>query len=68
MRSVISSDPLDTIGVAAGVFLVLVGLGTLSGTPWVYANSPVVTVSIVLGSLGAIAIGAALAWFLYTTD
>lgn len=67
MNGVASRDLLDVVGVAAGAFLVLAGLGSLAGSPWQYAGSAAVTVSIVVGSVAAIAIGAGLAWFLYTT-
>lgn len=68
MNSVATADSLDVVGIAGGVFLVLVGLGTLAGQPWQYANSSVVTVAQLLGSVGAIAVGAALAWLLYSTE
>lgn len=68
MSSVVTRDTLGAVGIAAGLFVVLVGLGTLAGTPWQYANSGVVTVSKIVGSLAAIAVGGGLAWFLYTTE
>lgn len=55
-------DPLEPLGVAGGAVLVLVGLGTLSGMPWQYNHNALVSVVQVLGILGTIAIGVALAW------
>ncbi|WP_042662536.1 hypothetical protein [Haloferax sp. ATB1] len=51
--------------VAVGVFLVLVGLGTLASAPWRYAAAEsVVAVAAlqILGSLSAVVIGAGAAW------
>lgn len=60
-------DPLSPLGVAVGAFLVLVGLATLAGTPWAYkSGSAVVMAGQVVGALAAIAIGAGLAWLVYT--
>lgn len=56
-------DRLDAIGVAAGVFLALVGVGTLWGQPWQYsAGGALVMVLQLLGALAAIAIGAGLVY------
>jgi hypothetical protein len=60
-------DPLSPLGVGVGVLLVLVGMATLVGTPWAYkSGSAVVMVGQILGALSAIAIGAGLAWLVYT--
>jgi hypothetical protein len=56
-------DTLTPLGLAAGLFLVLVGLGTLAGTPWTSANG-LAGVLQTLGGLLAIALGAGLGWFL----
>lgn len=62
-------DPLSPLGVGVGVLLVLVGMATLVGTPWAYkSGSAVVMVGQILGALSAIAIGAGLAWLVYTHD
>lgn len=68
MSSATSVDPLDVLGVGAGVFLVLVGIGSLSGAPWQYSGDVLVAVGEVAGALGAILLGAALAWFVYSTQ
>lgn len=61
------SDPLESFGLLAGAFLVLVGIVTLVGTPWAYkSGSLVVTVGQILGALSAVGIGAALAWLVKT--
>lgn len=67
MSANVTGDGLSVVGIATGAFLVLVGLGTLVGTPWQYANSAVVTLLQVLGTLAALAIGAALAWLVVRT-
>ncbi|MCG1004565.1 MULTISPECIES: hypothetical protein [Halobacterium] len=56
------ADTLDVYGVLVGVFVALVGIATLVGMPWQYTNSGVVTVLQALGALGAVGIGAGLAW------
>ncbi|WP_411967509.1 hypothetical protein [Haloferax sp. YSSS75] len=49
--------------VASGVFVVLAGIGTLVGMPWSYTAVDGVGVAVqVLGTVGAIGIGIALAW------
>lgn len=55
-------DSLDLYGVLVGVFVALVGLGTLVGMPWQYSNSTSVTVFQVLGALATIGVGAGLVW------
>lgn len=60
-------DPLEPLGVLIGALLVLVGIGTLVGTPWAYRSGDLlVTVGQILGALGAIGIGAFLAWLVAT--
>lgn len=61
-------DPLEPLGVAVGVLLALVGIATLAGTPWAYKSSALVMVGQILGALSAVAIGAGLAWLVYTYD
>jgi len=56
------ADTLDVYGVLVGVFVALVGVGTLVGMPWQYTSGGVVTALQVLGALGAVGVGAALAW------
>lgn len=56
------ADKLDLFGVLVGVFLALVGLGTLVGMPWQYSGGGLVTVLQILGALSAVGIGVGLAW------
>ena len=62
-------DRLDMIGVPIGLFIALVGLGNLAGQPWQYAagGAPVMVLQI-LGSLGAIAIGAGLIYLVHFVE
>lgn len=60
------ADTLDVYGVLVGVFVALVGVGTLVGMPWQYTNSGVVTVFQALGALGAVGVGVGLAWLAHT--
>ncbi|POG55204.1 hypothetical protein [Haloferax marisrubri] len=60
-----SAGPAPWLLVAVGVFLVLVGLGTLVSAPWRYAGGgSVVAVAAlqILGSLSSVVIGAGVAW------
>jgi hypothetical protein len=59
-------DRLDVFGVLAGVFVALVGLGTLVGMPWQYSGGGLVTVFQVLGAVSAVGIGVGLAWLVHT--
>lgn len=61
------ADELDLLGVVVGVFIALMGAGTLVGMPWQYSNSVVVTVGQIIGALAAIVIGLGLAYFVHTT-
>ncbi|WP_435159306.1 hypothetical protein [Haladaptatus sp. DFWS20] len=57
------SDPLEPLGIAMGVLLVLIGIATLIGTPWAdKSGSALVMLGQILGALSAVGIGAALAW------
>lgn len=61
-------DTLEPLGIAAGVFLVFAGLGTIAGTPWA-TNPDTVAVGIkVLGSLATVALGAGLAYLSWTGE
>ena len=60
------TDKLEVLGLLVGAFLVLVGLGTLSGLPWETAASTMAGVTQVVGAIVAIGIGAALAWIART--
>lgn len=59
-------DRLEVAGLAAGVFLVAVGLATVAGTPWTHKASIGASVLQVLGALGTAAIGAGLVWLTAT--
>lgn len=56
------ADRLDLVGTLAGVFLVLVALGTLSGQPWQYSGSALVMVLQLVGIVATAAIGVLLVW------
>lgn len=61
-------DALEPLGVAAGAFLVLVGIGTIVGAPWA-TNPDVVAVALKLfGALATIALGAGLAYLSWTGE
>lgn len=56
-------DALEGVGLAAAAFLVLAGLATLAGMPWVNKGGGMpVALANVAGGVGAIVVGAALAW------
>lgn len=55
-------DRLEPVGIAVGVLLVLVGLGTIAGFPWATKGDALASVLQVVGALGTAAIGAGLVW------
>lgn len=58
-----TADTLERLGVGFGVLFVLIGVATLAGTPWSHSSgSAIVMLGQILGALGAVAIGAGLAW------
>ncbi|WP_136716838.1 hypothetical protein [Halorientalis salina] len=61
------SDKLEVLGLLVGAFLVLVGLGTLSGLPWQTAASTMAGVTQVFGAIVAMGLGVGLAWLTRTT-
>lgn len=61
------ADRLDLLGVLAGVFLVLVALGTASGTPWTHSGGTIVMLIQVFGVIATAAIGIALVWLSHFT-
>lgn len=62
-------DRLDVVGIPVGLFVALVGLGTLIGMPWQYsAGGAVVTVLQIVGSLAAIAIGLGLVYLVHVVE
>jgi hypothetical protein len=57
------SGPLEPIGIAFGALLVLIGIGTLVGTPWAHkSGSALLMLGQIFGAVAAIGIGGALAW------
>jgi len=66
MNSLVS-DPLESVGTAAGVFLVLVGIATLVGMPWAHkSGGAVLMLGQIVGALSAVGVGAGLAWLVRT--
>lgn len=65
----LAQDRLELIGVPVGIFIALVGLGTLAGQPWQYSagGAPVMVLQI-LGALGAIAVGASLVYLTHFVE
>ena len=59
-------DKLEPLGIAAGVFLVLAGLGTLAGAPWATNPETVAVVVQIIGALATVALGAGLAYLSWT--
>lgn len=59
-------DVLEPFGVAAGVFLVLFGLGTIAGQPWTTNPDVVAVLFKVVGALATAALGAGLAYLSWT--
>lgn len=55
-------DRLEPIGMAVGVLLVLVGLGTIVGFPWATKGGALPAVLQVLGAVATAAVGAGLVW------
>ncbi|AQL43068.1 hypothetical protein BV210_10235 [Halorientalis sp. IM1011] len=55
------SDRLELLGLLTGAFLVLVGIGTIAGTPWTTLGGPAGGLKVVGGVL-AIGVGGGLGW------
>lgn len=66
MQQQVFADRLDALGVLVGVFVALVGLGTLVGMPWQYGSSTVTMVLQILGALATVALGAGLVWLTHS--
>lgn len=56
------ADRLEPLGIAAGAFLVVVGLGTVAAMPWTTNGSIIVSALQMLGVAATIALGVGLAW------
>jgi hypothetical protein len=65
-RDVEFADRLELFGVAAGGFLLLVGLATVAGTPWTHKASAGASALQVIGALATAAVGAGLIWLVQT--
>lgn len=54
-------DRLDVVSIPVGLFVIIVGLGTLLGQPWQYAagGAPIMILQL-LGALAAVGIGVGL--------
>ncbi|AHZ22920.1 hypothetical protein E6P09_02560 [Haloferax mediterranei ATCC 33500] len=49
--------------IAVGVFVVLVGVGTLVGAPWRYASGGVAIAALqIFGAVSSVAVGVGIAW------
>ena len=55
-------DLTEPIGVGVGVLLVLIGLGTLSGTPWTTNGDLIASALQIVGVLLTIGLGVGLAY------
>ena len=66
LASVEFEDRLEVVGLAAGIFLVLVGLGTLVWLPATPTESGLVTAFKVIGGLATVGIGLGLLWLVQT--
>ncbi|MFC7140650.1 hypothetical protein ACFQMA_12555 [Halosimplex aquaticum] len=56
------SDRLEPVGIAVGVLLVLVALGTLAGAPWTTKGDMLASAIQVFGAVATAGIGALLIW------
>jgi len=56
-------DGLEPLGLVVGVFLVLVGIGTIVGQPWAQMSNAAAAGGQVFGALMAIVVGVLLALF-----
>lgn len=59
-------DRLEVLGIGAGAFLVLVGLGTIAGTPWTVKGDLLASILQIVGVLGMMAIGVGLIYLSWT--
>lgn len=61
-------DTLEPLGILAGGFVILVGLGTLMGMPWTTTEFTVAGIIQTIGTFVAIAVGVVLVLVSYTGD
>lgn len=55
-------DTLEPVGIGMGVLLVLIGLGTIAGMPWVTKGDALASVLQIVGALGTAGVGVLLVW------
>jgi protein-S-isoprenylcysteine O-methyltransferase Ste14 len=55
-------DRLEPVGIAVGVLLVLIGVGTVAGTPWTVKGDAAASALQILGVLLTVGIGVLLVW------
>lgn len=61
-------DTLEPLGIGAGVFLVLVSLGTIAGAPWATNPNMLAVVISLFGVLATAVLGAGLAYLSWTGE
>lgn len=59
-------DRLEVLGIAVGALLLLIGVGTVAGTPWTTKGDAVASVLQIVGVVGMMAIGAGLIYLTWT--
>lgn len=65
----INLDRLDMVGLPGGIFLVLVGLGTILGQPWQYSTGGALVMLLQLvGAIAAIAIGVGIVYLVHFVE
>ncbi|MEF8781604.1 MAG: hypothetical protein V5A39_10275 [Haloarculaceae archaeon] len=68
MRVIEFADRLEPVGILAGAFLVVVGIGTVVGMPWQTSNDLVASVIQLVGVVAMLAIGIGLARLSYVRE
>ena len=61
-------DRLSLLGLLVGVFVVVVGLGTLLGTPWTTTESSTAVVVQLVGIVATVAVGVVLILVTYVDE
>jgi hypothetical protein len=61
-------DRLEILGILTGAFIIIVGIGTLSGLPWTTNSSAIASAIQVVGIFGTIGVGVILILAAYTGD
>ncbi len=65
MKLIEVKDTLEPLGIAAGVLLVLMALGTVAGTPWTTNGSILATLVQLFGVVAMVGVGIGLARLSY---